>query len=191
MRWTLAGEETNGNPKHLPHWDKQRFTVQMQDNITSRQLDAKYAKSVLQQGSHVWIQPCWGCGHKADFVCLWAGSLYLQPEGRSLDSPCRGWSQQSNMASWTEWGKAGVFRSITVLCRGIYLVAEISPNSLLKSHLITGHLYRSCCMEFLPVFLKFVHFGLHADNKHRPEKKGLESMWQITHSVIHARPCEQ
>lgn len=53
----LGGEKTNGKPKHLPHWDEQRFTVQIQDNITSRQLDAKYMKSVLLYGSHAQIHP--------------------------------------------------------------------------------------------------------------------------------------
>lgn len=73
------------------------------------------------------------------------GSFYLQPEGRSSGSA----GGRHSGPIWhrgLEWEKGGDFRSITVLCRGSYPIAENSPNNLLKSHLITVHLYRSSCI---------------------------------------------
>lgn len=86
---------------------------------------------------------CWSCGNKADFVCLRAASLYLQPKGRSPDSLSGGSSQRSNVALWTGIRKGWWFQ-MAVLCAGSYPIAANSPDNLLKSHLITVNLYRSC-----------------------------------------------
>lgn len=79
--------------------------------------------------------------------------IYLQPEGSSSHCLHRGWSQKNNTEScggmrgrWEIY--CGDFRSIScVLWGGSYPIAEKSPNHLLKSCLITVHLYWSCCVQ--------------------------------------------
>lgn len=79
--------------------------------------------------------------------------MYLQPEGRGSDSLSLSAGGLHRSPKWPRGldgeEKSVGFRSMTVLHKGTY---PISPNSLLKSHLIIVHLYRSGCVEFLPVF---------------------------------------
>lgn len=86
--------------------------------------------------------------HQMDFVLV-----YILPEGKSRILPQQGNGQSSLTWTWNEKRLEnslhllhGDLRSITVLHRGSYPIAEKSPNNLLKSHLITVHLYRFCCI---------------------------------------------